>query len=89
MYAVLESYQWYKGADATLWAVCPTIEKAKERLKEAVEELFEHIRIDLEDDEWNEWVEQRFTNEEKTMWIDEDDDAVAKFYIDTIEVEEE
>ena len=95
LYAITESYQWYKGADATHWGVHKTFEGAKKHLREIIEEKFDYIKDmfcneseDEDEKEFNKWIDTRFTDAEQTMWEDEDDDAVTKFYIEETEVEE-
>ena len=98
MYAITECYQWYKGADATHWGVYKTLESAKEHLRKIIEERFDYMKdnllIDDEDEdgikEWNEWIDSRFIpeNDGDVIWVDEDDDAVTKFYIEETEVED-
>ena len=87
IYAVIESYQDYKVADATLWGVSKTREKALARLKEAIEERYEYIREDKEDDEWEQFIGAGFVNED--MWGYDDGDTVTRFYIETAELEED
>ena len=95
LYAITESYQWYKGADATHWGVHKTLEGAKKHLREIIEEKFDYMKdnllIDDEDEEsveeWNEWIDSRFSDN-GMMWEDEDDDSVTKFYIEQTEIDE-
>jgi hypothetical protein len=74
LYGIIESYQDYKGADATNWGVEKSLEKAKERLVGIIEQQFHYIREDFEDEAieddgetlneekleslWQEWVEE-------------------------------
>ena len=90
VYAVVESYQWYKGADTTLWGVCKTIEGAKKCLRDAIEELYEDFFLDKDDDEIEEFIESRFveTDGDIAHWFDEDDDAVRQMYISETELED-
>ena len=89
MYAVVESYSDYKCNDASIWGVCSTIEKAQEKLRGVLEELFDYIRVEVDDDEWNKWVNDGFTDEFKTRWEHFDGDSEFKFYIDDVVVEED
>ena len=73
LYGIIESYQDYKGADATNWGVKKTLEDALTALKEIIEQQFHYIReniIDEIEDEicqraedseiekrWQEWIE--------------------------------
>lgn len=89
LYAITESYQWYKGADATHWGVYKTFDEAKAELIEIIKEKFNYIKDMLYEDnsedeekEFNEWINARFTASDGSEWVDEDDDAVTKFYID-------
>lgn len=95
IYVVYESYQWYKGADATFWGAYKTKEDAEKALMETIEEKFGYIKDNFycdseeeEQQEWDAWVNARFTATDKTEWIDEDDDAVTKLYIESYEMED-
>lgn len=91
LYAITECYAWYKGADATHWGVFSSLEKAKMRLEEIIEEKFHYIKEDVceDEDEWYDWVKVRYvdTDGSLVMWEDEDDDAITKFYIDETEID--
>ena len=91
LYAITESYQWYKGADATHWGVYKTIEEAKAALIEIIKDKYEYLKDMFLDDgveeeeveaEIDKWINDRFLNHDHTEWLDEDDDSVTKFYID-------
>lgn len=94
IFVVVESYQWYKGADTTIWGVAKTAEEAKKILYDAIMQRFEGFFIGTmwDDDEVNEWIESRFMKADDgdiAYWLDEDDDAVTKFYISTAELKED
>ena len=77
LYGIIESYQDYKGADATNWGVAHTLEDALKRLKGILVDQFHYIREDIindiedktctraEDSEvearWDEWVDEHLT----------------------------
>ena len=86
-YGVIESYQDYKGADATLWGVEKTIVDAHGRLSEAVGEILPYKRDEMNDDEWDEFIAEKFVDGDNREWYYEDDDCVVKIYIDEVEVE--
>ena len=85
IWVITESYEYYKGADATTWRVCSTKEIALREFNEIIREKFEYL-FDEEDDadELTEWIEERFIKKEDDclVWEDEEDDAVTKFYIE-------
>lgn len=94
LYAITESYQWYKGADATHWGVHKTLEGAKKHLREIIKEKFEYIKDFLYDDyddeegtEFEKWIDARFLDN-GMAWEDDDDDSVTKFYIEQTELED-
>lgn len=89
-YAVTESYQWYKGADATTWGVSKSIEGAKKILRESIEELYSDFFLDMDEDEIEDFIQSRFVEGTGNIvfWVDEDDDAVRKFYIDEVVIDE-
>ena len=74
LYGIIESYQDYKGADATNWGAKKTLEQALEALKEILRQQFHYIREniiyeieDATDEEanenevetrWNEWIDE-------------------------------
>ena len=92
IFVVVESYQWYKGADTTIWGVAKTADEAKKILYDAIMQMFEGLFADMEDDEANEWIESRFMKTDDgdiAYWLDDDGDAVTKFYISTAELKEE
>ena len=86
-YGVIESYQDYKGADATLWGVEKTVEAAQERLSEAAGEILSYKREEMDDDEWDEFIADKFIDGDNREWYYEDGDCVVKLYIDEVEVE--
>lgn len=73
LYGIIESYQDYKGADATNWGVKTSLEDAKKYLLEIIGQQFHYIKVSLIDEiedeqctraedeqielRWNEWVE--------------------------------
>lgn len=94
IFVVVESYQWYKGADTTIWGVEKTKEKAIDLLYDSIMERFEGLFIanDWEDDEVNEWIKSRFVKADDgdiAYWLDEDEDAVTRFYVSTAELKED
>ena len=95
IYVVYESYKWYKGADATFWGAFKSKEDAIKALMEIIDEKFDYIKdlicCDTEEEEqqeWEKWVNERFTSTDKTEWMDEDDDAVTKFYVESYTMED-
>ena len=94
LYAITESYQWYKGADATHMGVYTTLEGAKKALREIIKEKFDYIKDflyeDYEDEEGTEfdkWIDSRFLDN-GMIWEDDDDDAVTKYYIEQTEIQD-
>ena len=77
LYGIIESYLDYKGADASNWGISKTLEDAKKRLIEIIEQQFYYIRERLMDDAltedgesvdedkleslWNEWIEEHLS----------------------------
>lgn len=86
IYGVVESYQDYKGADATNWGVEFTIESARALLSYAAGEILSYKREDMEDDVWDVFVDMHYVDESKTSWLYEDGDIVLKFYIDKLDL---
>ena len=86
-YGVIESYQDYKGADATLWGVEKTVEDAQKRLSEAAGEILLYKRDEMDDDEWEAFVQENFIDSDHREWYYDDGDCVVKLYIDSVEVE--
>ena len=85
-YGIIESYQDYKGADATLWGVEKTVDAARERLEEAVGEIV-YGREDMEEDEWNEFVAEHYINDDRTSWKYDDGDTCYIFHIDEVVID--
>ena len=86
LYGVIESFQDYKGADATLWGVKKTKEEARELIKQAASEVCYECE-GMEDDELEKFVNEHYTDEEKTDWEFDDGDSLLKFHIDTTEID--
>lgn len=73
LFGIIESYQDYKGADATNWGVRRTLKEAKDALIAAIEQQFHYIReniiYEIEEElgreatleevepRWREWIE--------------------------------
>lgn len=85
-YGIVESYQNYKGSDATLWGVKKTVEQARERLEEAVEELI-YGREEKTDEEWREFLDKHYIDENRLSWMYDDGDSCYIFHIDTVEID--
>lgn len=97
LYAITESYAYYKGSDATFWGVHKTLEDAKTALLDIIKERFDYIKDmmygDTEEEieqEFEGWINNRFVKTDAcvVMWEDDDDDAVTKFYIDETEIDD-
>lgn len=73
LYGIIESFLDYRGADATNWGVVKTLEEAKSRLLEIIDQQFYYMKEQFEEDAvkdddtvdrelqetiWNEWVEE-------------------------------
>ena len=86
-YGVIESYQDYKGADATLWGVEKTVEDAQKRLSEAVSEILPYKRSKMDDNDWETFIQENYIDNKKRAWFYDDGDSCLKFYIDSVEVE--
>lgn len=86
-YGVIESYQDYKGADATLWGVEKTVEDAQKRLSEAVSEILPYKRSKMDDNDWETFIQENFIDSDHREWYYDDGDCVVKLYIDSVEVE--
>ena len=58
LYGLIESYQDYKGADATNWGVKKTLEDAKKDLIDILEQQFHYIRENIICEIWEETEEE-------------------------------
>ena len=94
MFGLIWLYQDYKNCDATNCGVYPDREAAKNGMLEILEEKFQYVKEDLDEegeDGWNKWVAEKYVKHEDNLviWEYDDGDSLNKFYIDEIEVDED
>lgn len=90
LYTLTECYCWYKGEDATAWGIYKTIEEAKSKMFEIlVDKLGGGVLEDMTEDEINQWIQDRTTDDDYSLFMFEydDGDSVEKFYIDEFDID--
>ena len=84
VFVITESYQDYKGADATTHGIYKSMKDAKVAFREILHELFEYA-FDEEDAAENEkWIMTKYVKNtaDFCLWVYDDGDSEHKFYIE-------
>lgn len=104
LYGIIESFQDYKGADATNYGVWSTFEGAKAALNRIIEQNFHYIYENFLQDanndkakakeKWDEWVLSNYNTdfakeyEGDLEWEYDDGDTVTRYYLEKVYLDE-
>lgn len=70
LYGIIESYQDYKGADATNWGVCKSLKEALETLRGIIEQQFHYIRENIIYEIEDEFCQRADDSEIESRWTE-------------------